>query len=212
MSETRYPIVPFRLQNKFEKNESWIWWSLVVLHLPKISASFPDNPSTLLHVPVYLVGRQRVEIVHMPIGRLVCQQASNSQPLERVEEHNCSHILCPQIPFYPNTKLGEISTFKNCRLFSSFWSYEWQVANWKLSDHANLSFSCFYFLLLFFRKPQELNQQFLSFLPVVDLGKQWCPPTLQFSLCLYFLMRNQPKSLLKMQLGRKSLIRAIGCQ
>lgn len=150
--------------------------------------------------------------MHVPIGKLVCQQASNSQPLERAERQSCSHILCPQVPFYPNTKLGEISLFKNCRLLSSFRSYEWQVANWKFSDSANLSFSCFYFLLLVFRKPQELNQQFLSFSPVVDLGKQWCPPTLQFLMCLYFLLRNQPKSLLKMELGRRVLIRATGCQ
>lgn len=47
VSETRHLIVPFRLWNKFKKHELWIWRNLVALHLPEISTSFPDNPSTL---------------------------------------------------------------------------------------------------------------------------------------------------------------------
>lgn len=96
--------------------------------------------------------------------------------------------MCPQIPFYPNTKLGEISTFKNCRLLSSFRSYEWQVANWKLNDQANLS-PAFIFLLLFFRKPQELHQQFLSFFSCGWFGQTMVPT--HFAVLTVFIFPHE---------------------
>lgn len=99
VSETRHLIVPCRLSNKEKKHESWIQWSLVALHRPETSPSFPNIPNTLSHVLVYLVGRPEAEEMHGPVGRLVYQQASNSQLLERVQGHCCFHVLCPQVPF-----------------------------------------------------------------------------------------------------------------
>lgn len=130
VSETRHLIVPCTLSKKEKKHESWIRWSLVALHPPETSPSFPNIPNTLSHVLVYLVGRPEAEEMHGPIGRLVYQQASNSQLLERVQGHCCFHVLCPQVPFCstPNWEkflhLGTVGCYYLSEVIKGKWPTE----------------------------------------------------------------------------------------
>lgn len=86
--------------------------------------------------------------MHGPIIRLVYQQASNSQLLERVQGHCCFHVLCPRVPFCSTPsweKFLHLGTVGCCHL-SEVIKGKWPTEKW--CDFANLSsaFSCYYFL------------------------------------------------------------------
>lgn len=190
-----------------------VW--LFSIHQKEASPSFSSNPSTLSNASIYLVVKSKVEAMHVPLSRLVCQQASNNQLSERVRKHCCFHVLSAQVPFYSTTNWEKFLHLRNvgCCHLSEVITGKWPTEKTCDYEHMTLSSAFFFtcFGLGFFLKKNKTTIKVKSVVLKLSFFCGWfgqiMVPT-HFAVVIGFISphEKQSKSQLKMELERRGSI------